>query len=242
MKVVRIVPTLHATGVGEIKKKPDVARFLFSIETKGKTADEAATLNATSANKLVDALCSVGIIDDDIVVGGTQMYTRTEEASDESTNEESTGKGKKTKKKTVVVHVANTPATSTVRNLKAIGKVIDAVVKAGNYNYNGPHYDLDSRNRRHLEDEALQKAVTDAFDKAGVAAKKAGEELGRVNDIIVGESGGGGMPVPYSMMRRGMVQAASAEDMPVMPGEITVPATVTIEFLLRRKASPLSFY
>ncbi len=74
--------------------------------------------------------------------------------------------------------------------LAGAGALIDAAVAAGANTIYGPS--LSRSDADALYDQALEKAVADAKDRAALLAKAAGRELGRVTAIV--ESGSTAVP------------------------------------------------
>ena len=74
--------------------------------------------------------------------------------------------------------------------LAGAGALIDAAVAAGANTVYGPS--LSRSDADALYDQALEKAVADAKDRAALLAKAAGRELGRVTAIV--ESGSAAVP------------------------------------------------
>jgi uncharacterized protein YggE len=117
--------------------------------------------------------------------------------------------------------VASNIASATVAFDKA-GSLIDAAVAAGANTVYGPspsRSDADALYR-----QALAKAVADAAQRAGVLARAAGRELGRVTSI----SEPGAAPVPIFAK-----PAASDAATPVESGPQETTASVNVTYELR---------
>ncbi len=110
-----------------------------------------------------------------------------------------------------------------VRDLAALGGVLDAVISDGANAMNGIAFAV--AEPAPLEDEARRAAVADARAKAEVLADAAGIALGEV--IAIHE--GGATPVPGPVMRS-MAMAESA--VPIAGGEIDVRARVSVVYAI----------
>ena len=118
---------------------------------------------------------------------------------------------------------ASNQLTIRVRDLKNLGKTLDAVVKAGGNTINDVSFDIDKPEP--LQNEARVAAIKDAADKAELYAKAVGYRVKRI--VTVNESGGYA-PRPVAMAR--MVQSDAST--PVASGELTINADVNVTFEL----------
>jgi uncharacterized protein YggE len=119
--------------------------------------------------------------------------------------------------------VATNIVTVRVRDLDAVGGVLDAVLGEGANTLNGLSFGVADDTA--LRDAARQAAVADAARKARVLAEAAGVTLGPVTEIV--EGGGFGGPFPSARM-----DMAMAEAVPVAPGELSLQATVTMTWTI----------
>ncbi|NHX27200.1 SIMPL domain-containing protein, partial [Escherichia coli] len=110
-----------------------------------------------------------------------------------------------------------------VRDLTALGGVLDRVVGLGANSFNGLNFGL--VDMQPAQDDARRAAVADALRKAQLYADAAGVNLGAV--ISINESGGYG-PRPEFLEQS---MRASA-DVPIEAGELEITASVTIVFAI----------
>ncbi len=206
--------TLNVGGRGEVKAKPDIAYLSFAVTRKGKTASEAASLNASAAQKLIDTLLRSGIAEKDLQttnISISPVYKR------DQPNDYNDYK--------VIGYEANNSIRATIRKISDVGKIIDIVVFTGDYTVGGVNFDID--NDDNFEAEALKSAVSDAKRKADIVASAAGKTITGIQTITVGSVGGERFYGGYA--------AASADiSTPVQPGELTVSSSVTIDYILSK--------
>jgi uncharacterized protein YggE len=194
--------TVTVSGVGSVTAVPDRAQVSAGVETRAATARAALQANATAMAKVIDALEARG---------GKDVTTQTVSLS---TAFDQNGQPD--------VFVAANVATAWA-TLAGAGALIDAAVAAGANTISGPT--LSRSDAEALYRQALEKAVDDAEDRAGILAKAARRTLGRVTAMV--ESGGSDVPV--------FAKAEAARDAttPVVSGAQETTATVSVTYELR---------
>ena len=193
--------SVTVSGEGVVLAVPDRAEISAGVETRAQTAKAALQANATAMERVLQALRAGG---------GTDVTTQTVSLSTSFDNQGAQNG-----------FVASNIASATVAFDKA-GSLIDAAVAAGANTVYGPspsRSDADALYR-----QALAKAVADAAQRAGVLARAAGRELGRVTSI----SEPGAAPVPIFAK-----PAASDAATPVESGPQETTASVSVTYELR---------
>jgi hypothetical protein len=193
--------SVTVSGEGVVLAVPDRAEISAGVETRAQTAKAALRANATAMERVLQALRAGG---------GTDVTTQTVSLSTSFDNQGAQNG-----------FVASNIASATVAFDKA-GSLIDAAVAAGANTVYGPspsRSDADALYR-----QALAKAVADAAQRAGVLARAAGRELGRVTSI----SEPGAAPVPIFAK-----PAASDAATPVESGPQETTASVNVTYELR---------
>ncbi|MBI3590171.1 MAG: SIMPL domain-containing protein [Candidatus Melainabacteria bacterium] len=208
--------TLNVTGSGQSNAKPDQASLSIGVITKGKTASEAASLNAASAQKLIDALTRLGIADKDVQTSNisiTPLYKAALPA-DEIDNK-------------IIGYQATNEIQATIHMIGDVGKIVDTVVFTGNYTIHGVNFSLEKSDD--FQSDALKKAVSDAKRKADIVASAAGKTITGVKNISIG-----GSIMPFG---KAEFAGAQAQDFstPILPGELTVSESVSVEYILDNK-------
>ena len=201
-----ITPTLIVSGTGEIKGSPDIAKLFVTSSSRGTTAQEATSKNAEAANVLLNTLKSQGIAEKDIKTSNISISPIFDTESNVNN---------------IIGYEASNSFIATIRKISDAGKVIDSVTGAGNYTISNISFSIE--NDDDLEDEAFKLAVKNARHRAEIVAKEAGKDVTGIKTINVSSSGG---------IIFGEVFAAKDSSTPVLPGDITVSASVTIEYTI----------
>lgn len=156
-------------GNGKVFGTPDKATINVSVKTIKKTATEAREAHAPVVQKLNAAVLAAGVEAKDIqssnfAFGQHTKYNRT-------TNE-NVADG---------FYASNT-VTVVIKDLKKVSELLDACVKGGATNIDGPNLAIEKP--RTLEDEARVAAFKDAKVKAELYCKTAGLTLGLPVEMV----------------------------------------------------------
>jgi uncharacterized protein YggE len=160
------------SATGKVSVKPDMAEFAVVVKSDALNADKAAADTAEKYNMVQKALRTAGIPSDD---ASTSSYTISPRWEWEPSLNKNVLKG----------YSARHTLSLKVRSLGSIGKVIDAVVKAGadevqNIIYSSSRYD-------ELRQKALAIAVGNARRDGVIMASAAGGRLGQLIEISFGQ-------------------------------------------------------
>jgi len=191
------------TGTGVVTAVPDRAQISAGVESRATTARAALQANAAAMEKVIDALKARG---------GTDVTTQTVSLST-AFDEQGGPNG----------FVASNVASAET-SLSGAGALIDAAVAAGANTIYGPS--LSRSDADALYDQALEKAVADAKERAALLAKAAGRELGRVTALV--ESGASETPM-FAAKR----EAAADAGTPVVSGGQETSASFSVTYELR---------
>lgn len=113
----------------------------------------------------------------------------------------------------------------TVREVKNLGKTLDAVASAGANRIDGVRFE--SSNPREALDVARLQAVQEARARADLYAQAVGLKVARV--ALIEEGGVGGEPQPAPLVRLAKADFAT----PVEPGEISLSVAIVATFELQ---------
>lgn len=205
--------TISVSGSGKVTLTPDIATISIGVHTENIDATEAVAANTSQAQAVMQALEAAGVAEKDIQTSNFSIYPR-QEWDNEG-------------KVTGITYVVDNTVLVTVRDLDAIGGLLEAVVEAGSNQIGGIQFDVSNREAAYKQ--ALSAAVEDARAKADVLAQAAGVEVGDVQMISSSTSGG-----PIVMEKAFAVEAAMAVgEVPVSPGEMEVSAEVSIVYLIQ---------
>jgi uncharacterized protein YggE len=203
---------LDVSATGEVSRVPDVAIISAGVMTRSSTAVGALADNAARMERVRAALKRAGIADRDIQTSNVSLnpdYRYVENQPPQLTGYNATN--------TVNIRF---------RDIKATGRILDALVSEGANQINGPTLTIDKPES--ALDEARTKAIANGRARAELYARSLGMRVVRL--LSVSESSGfGGGPVP--MVRMDMAQAASKTE--ITPGEQQLSVTVNMSFELQ---------
>lgn len=209
--------TITIEGRGEVTAAPDMAMITSGVTTQGATAREALDANTAAMAELIEELKAAGIEARDIQTSGFSVnpnYVYTDERD---------SNGYTLPPKISGYQVANT-VTVTVRDLPALGTILDRSVTVGANTVNGVSFAV--ADPSDLFNEARRAAFADAREKAELYAEVAGATLGDVESIS--EAQGFNPPQPLPMYAR--AEAASSVPVPVEAGELTFAINVNVQW------------
>ena len=207
-------PHISATAVGETRVTPDRAMLHVAVESQGESAAAAAAANATKQTRVIEAVKTAG-------VGAAQIRTSGYNVFPEYAH----GAGKAPR---VTGYRANNTVQVEVRDIAAVGKVIDAALGAGATNIGS--VGLYASNTEAARREALQQAVTKARAEAEAGAAAAGGSLGALLELTIEPTG-----VPRPLMRQMAAEGlqamgGAAMATPIETGESVVMAVVRVRW------------
>ena len=213
---------ITVTGNAESKTAPDMATIRIGVETQAKTAKEAQASTSALANRLIAAALKV--------VPDRKAY-QTSDLSLEPVFTQQTrpagAPGMMTTEQVITGYRARNVLSVRIDDVSKVGPLVDAVTDAGATNVDSIAFGLkDEKAARRL---ALGDAVRDARDKADAIAAALGVEIYAAYSV---DEGGGPIVRPYEM--RAMVGGAGGLGTPVMPGQVTLSASVTIRYLFAK--------
>lgn len=203
------VRTIEVDGTGETRTSPDTADLDLAIDTHAKTAEEAAGLNAALATKVIDALKAKLGDKGKVTTGGYSL----DPEYDQRPNA----------KPTIIGYNAQNTVTVHTGALDLAGALIDSAIAAGANRVNSLSFSVKDDTRARTE--AIAIATRDARAQAEALASALNVKLGKVlKATTVSQE----RPTPIRM-GRAMAMSANVAT-PVEPGEVTVPATVSLTF------------
>lgn len=212
---------LTVTAQGESTQVPDMASYSAGVSTQGATAGEALSANSTQMQRVIAALKQAGIADKDIQTSNLNLnpvYAQPKRLPDGNYEDGP---------QRIVGYQATNTVSVRQRKLQDMGKVIDALVKAGANQVNGPNFMLSDPDT--AQDEARTAAMKAARARAALYARASGLRVARI--VSISESGGYA-PMPVMYMRKETMDVAAAPAPPVAAGELATQVNVTVQFEL----------
>lgn len=208
---------ITVTGKEEVKIVPDMAEIVYAVRTEAETASECQQNNNESLNQAIETLKGLGVAESSIQTSSYGMNPRYDWNSN---------------RQELIGYEMETTMTVSDIPIADVGDILTKSVAAGVNQINSVSYFASQYDDSYAE--ALKLAVEAARSKAETLAAASGRELG---EVIAVEEFGYDPDSRYtgslrSMSVKAAASSAVAEDMAVMPGEISVEAQVTVEFAL----------
>ena len=200
-------PHIAVTAVGTASATPDMATVSLGVSREARTASQAMEAVASAADAVLAEIASAGIEARDVQTASLNLNPVWDQGNSRPPQ--------------VRGYVASTVLSVRVRDLDALGGLLDAVVGEGANTLNGLSFGIAAPEP--LEALARADAVRQARAKAETLAEAAGVTLGAIQSI----SEGGGAISPAPMMRGTMMEAAMV---PVAAGELDLSVTVTVVY------------
>lgn len=202
-------------GEGLVRTAPDRAFVSISVESRAKTPREAQRLNAEAMTAVQQKLKSAGFTGDALRTLQLQLSPQFDYAGGKQTLRE---------------YLAQNTIEVRVEPVERVGEVSDLTVGAGATSVTNIRFDL--KDRRAVEQKALQEAVAQARARAETiaqAANRAIDRILRIEDQIQNEVP---PPRPYMAMARSAAAEATPET-PIAPGVLEIRAHVTLTAKMR---------
>jgi uncharacterized protein YggE len=201
-------PSIQVTAQSEVKVAPDRAMIRISVQTRGETAAEAVTLNASKQTSVISALRKLGIPNERL---STADYNVNPNYRYEP-NRDPIPAG----------YIVTNTIIAELHDLTKVGAVIDAAVSNGANMISS--LEFYAANTDSARQSALAAAIRKARADAAIAARAAGGSLGRLLEL---STSGQSVPPPYPIPMYGKtMDAASAPPTPINPGQQSIFVSV----------------
>jgi len=208
--------TITIDGEGKVTAIPDIAEISLGIQTDKATVASAQKENTDKMNKIIAELKGTGIEAKDIQTTNYSIYPRYD------WNEG---------KQTLLGYTVSQNVTVKIRNLDKIGDIVDKAGSLGANQVSSLSFTIDEPEV--IKQQAREKALVNAKEKAEALAKVAGVRLGKL--VSFTESATPVYPV-YRDYATKSLDAGVAESAPaptVEPGsqDVIINVMVTYEVL-----------
>ena len=171
--------------------------------------------------EVIDTLKQAGIAEKDIQTSNFSVQPKFVYPKASSTGER--------KPPRIVGYTVSNNAAVAVRDLDALGSVLDGVVSAGSNQVHGVSFSI--AEPKPLQNEARRQATADAIAKARLYAEAAGVALGDIQSIS--EQGGYRPPQPVLRHTARAMAMEAADAVPVAQGEQSVEMQVHITWEIK---------
>jgi uncharacterized protein len=205
--------TLSLSGHGEVRTTPDIASLSVGVMTNAETATAALDANNKSMQSVIDALNAAGIAARDVQTSNLTVNPRYDSRSDSSSQPLTAG------------FDASNNVNIVIRDLSALGKILDQAVNAGANQVNGISFGVE--NEEPKLDEARKLAVKEARRKAELYAAVSGVALG---DVLTISESGGYQPQPGAAFK---ARAQSSDAVPIAQGEQILAMDVNVTWEIK---------
>lgn len=219
-------PVISVSATGIVRSAPDLAVLDAGVTTVAPTAQAALTENARKMDGVIKQLRSMGVAANDIQTSGINVHPQYNYPGRQTSGLENVPR--------IVGYNASNRVQVRYRDLDRLGALLDALVKAGANQINGPFFQIEEGDA--AVRAARDKALAEAEAQARYYAAKMGGGTPRLLSITEGHRQ---QMYAQDIMVTGMaVQEARAAPppppTPVAPGEVTTSVIVTAQYALER--------
>lgn len=206
---------LDVSATGRTTRVPDVATIRSGVVTQNATAAVALSENAMRMARVLAALKKAGVAPRDIATSNVSLSPQYRYENN------------------VPPVITGYQATNTVsvrfRDVGKSGAILDALVKEGANQIDGPNLSLDNPDA--ALDEARIEAVKIARARAETYARAAGMSVARI--VSIGEGGENAGSPPVMPQFRALKVMADSAPTQIASGETDVTVTLNVRFLLK---------
>ncbi|MGR3526622.1 MAG: SIMPL domain-containing protein [Paracoccaceae bacterium] len=202
---------ISVSGTGRVDLAPDMATVRIGVTHQDEDAAAALQQTSDAVAAMLARLTELGIAARDVQTAGLSLNPVWRDRPEQQGQPMPWG------------FEASNVVSLRLRDIAALGEVLDALVADGANRLDGVSFGL--QDPEASMDEARRLAVADARRKATLFAEAAGVALGKVIDLT--ETG---MATPRPQMME--MAAMRADSVPVAAGEVGITASVQMTFAL----------
>jgi uncharacterized protein len=211
--------TLYITGIATSKVKSDKFVVNLGVQTTNKTADVALTTNSEKLSKVIAALKTADVKDNETSTSSFNISPDYNYSQPSSTTAKITG-----------FTVSNSIQIES-SSIDKVSKWIDIAVAAGSNNVNNVGFALSDKKVEEIKNSLIKQAINNARTKADIAASALGLKGLAVKSINLDEVGTH-LPEPFlakDSLAAGISPANTAT--PIISGEQQVSVTISMVFV-----------
>jgi uncharacterized protein len=210
--------SLTVPGSATTKLKPDKVLLSLGVETTNHTADAALNTNSLIMNKLLKALLSVGL---------KQNETSTSAFSISPNYNYSQGRN------TITGFTATNSLQIDSSGINDIAKWIDNAIAAGANNVNNVAFTLSDKKLEETKNLLIKEAISNARSKADIAASALGLKVAGVKSASVNEFETSPLQPVLAAQPYAATDGAAKTSTPIISGQEQVSTNVSIVYFLR---------
>lgn len=215
--------TVSTSGTATVKVDPDKVSVTVGVETRGETAEGAASANAELMDKVIAALKALGIAEDQMSTSWYSVYPVYEWKSPPCI-EIYPQPPECVPKNEITGYAASNSVTVVMDADEDAGKVIDEAVAAGATTVNGAYFFVSAEKQEEVHSSLIKEAIDNARSRADKAAEAVDMQVTGVKSINLND-------VHFPVLYRDFAVAEGAAT-PVLPGQQEVSLTVQVDFLM----------
>jgi uncharacterized protein YggE len=204
---------LDISATGEVTRVPDLAIISAGVQTLQPTATAAIEENAARMERVRAALRRAGIADRDIQTSSINLNPEYRYAENQPP--------------LLTGYRASNSVNVKFRDLKRSGAILDALVREGANQLNGPSLTIDKPEEAY--DEARVKAIAAGQRRAELYARALGKRVVRLLSVSEG-MGSFPPPMPMAYARDSAMAVSKTE---IVPGTQDLQVTVSMSFELQ---------
>lgn len=214
--------TIRVSASGEAEAEPDLAIIDVGVVATGNDAESVRSELASRSAEVRDAIVEYGIDEEDVTTSRFYVRERIDRQAMERDGVDPQSPGDVEEYR----HYEGTHAFQIeVHDVDEAGEVVDVAVDAGADEIGRLEFTLSENRRDELRDEAITGAIEDARSEAEHVAEQIDASIVEVRTVDT--SDGRVHPVREEVALAGGDGAQSTQ---FQPGDVTVGATVEVEF------------
>ena len=210
-----LAPQVRVSGQAEVSIAPDMALLQLTVMRQADTARLALDANSNAMAEVVNAMRAGGVAERDLQTSDFSVQPRYVYP-----------KPRNEKPPELVGYTVRNSLTVRVRDLDALGELLDQSVSLGVNE--GGNISFANDDPSAAVAEARASAVKDAMTRARTLAEAAGVRLGDIMEISEQTH----MPQPRPYRAERMAMSAAADSVPVMAGENSYQVVVHMSFAI----------
>ena len=168
--------TINISGDGKVSGVPDIAVLNLGVTSEATAVNSAQDSNTKKMNAIIKAVKDMSVDEKDIQTTNYSIYPKYSYDKEKGISN-------------IVGFTVSQSVTVKVRKLDDVGSILAQAGNLGANQVGGIQFTID--NPDSLKEQARQKAIKDAKDKANTLAKELGVSLGRVvsfNEYSAGDA------------------------------------------------------
>ena len=213
--------TLFVTGNSNTKIKPDKVILTVGVETNNKTANAALVANSKIMNKVIDALKTAGVKENETSTSSLSISPNYNYSRPSDTVGKITG-----------FTVSNLIQIQSM-NIRNVSSWIDTAIASGANTVNSVDFILSDKRLDEIKNNLIKQAIDNARTKADIATSVLGLKVVGVKSVNLNEFEIQPPPIPLAKESVAASAPTANRSTPVISGEQQVNTNVGIVFSIR---------